>query len=96
MDSNDVIITKATHTTVVGDEFLSNDNNNNNKPNINNNMDGYNEIKSLKQSLSTNARLADSPPSNQTTDLLGILFISFCFVFFYFYQNFLFKTIKIF
>lgn len=82
MDSNDVIVTKATHTTVVGDEFLSNDNNNNNKPNINNNMDGYNEIKSLKQSLSTNARLADSPPSNQTTDLLGILFISFCFVFF--------------
>ena len=74
MDSNDVIITKATHTTVVGDEFLSNDNNNNNKPNINNNMDGYNEIKSLKQSLSTNARLADSPPSNQTADLLGILF----------------------
>ena len=84
MDSNDVIITKATHTNVVGDEFLSNDNNNNNKPNINNNMDGYNEIKSLKQSLSTNARLADSPPSNQTTDLLCILFIyiSLWFIFF--------------
>jgi hypothetical protein len=77
MESNDVILKTAAETGV-GEEFLSNDNNNN-KPHSNNNIigDDYNEIKALKQSIhSSTTRLTESPNNpNSQQDLLGFYFV---------------------